>query len=228
MSGFSPAFERLGAAYAAVAAQQQEVLAGVLPANGDWTTDLASGTYTKGDVTLHVALVGSFAEKDRSWLWGWANPQFGPEHPAVLNPRPMGSRLGVPEMTTRELDLAWYDGPAQNGGELVAAVTNGLLGLSGTISGRYDGGVAYFAVRDPAVPGTVWDSIAAPRLITDGLSLFPADHRLTVLRFFSHHRLPYRQTETSITAKLPDGGSCVARFDDQDRLTDLSMTVSGR
>jgi hypothetical protein len=228
MSGFSPAFERLGAAYAAVAAQQQEILAEVLPANADWTTDLTTGTYTQGDVTLHVALVGSFAEHDRSWLWGWANPQFGPEHPAVLNPRPMGSRLGVPEMTTSELDLAWYDGQARNAGELVALVTNGLLGLSGIIPGRYDGGVAYFAVRDPAVPGAVWDPVTAPRMITGGLSLFPADHRLTVMRFFSHHRLPYRQTETSIVAKAPDGASFVAEFDRQDRLTDLSVTVSGR
>ncbi|MFL6056064.1 MAG: DUF6882 domain-containing protein [Actinoallomurus sp.] len=227
MSGFSPAFERLGAAYAAVAAQQQEVLAKFLPA-ADWSTDLATGTYTQGDVTLHVALIGSFAENDRSWLWGWANPQFGPEHPSVLNPRAMGSRLGVPELTTPELDLAWYEGPARNGGDLVAMVTTGLLGLNGTIPGRYDGGVAYFAVRDPAVPTATWDSVAAPRLITSGLSLFPADHRLTVMRFFSHHRLPYRQTETSITAKLPDGTSCVAQFDDRDRLTDLSTTILGR
>jgi hypothetical protein len=227
MSGFSPAFERLGAAYAAVAAQQQEVLTDFLPAT-DWTTDLTAGTYTRGDVTLHVALIGSFAEKDRGWLWGWANPQFGPEHPAVLNPRPMGSRLGVPEMTSPELDLAWYEGPAGNGGDLVAMVTACLLGLNGTIPGRYDGGVAYFAVRDPAVPTAGWDPVTAPRLITGGVSLFPTDPRLTVMRFFSHHRLPYRQSETSITANLPDGGTCVAEFDERDRLTDLSMTVPGR
>ncbi|MCO6005878.1 hypothetical protein NE236_12875 [Actinoallomurus purpureus] len=227
MSGFSPAFERLGAAYAAVAAQQQEVLAEFLPA-ADWNTDLATGTYTQGDVVLHVALIGSFAEDDRSWLWGWANPQFGAEHPAVLNPRAMGSRFGVPEMTTPELDLSWYEGPARNGGDLVAMVATSLLGLTGMIPGRYDGGVAYFAVRDPAVPTAAWDSVTAPRLITSGLSLFPADHRLTVMRFLGHHRLPYRQTETSITAKLPDGGSCVAEFDEQDRLANLSMTLPGR
>src|SRR4051812_16580598 len=225
MSGFSPAFERLGAAYAAVAAQKQEVLAEFLPAAADWNTDLATGTYTKGDVTLHVALIGSFAENDRSWLWGWANPQFDPAHPGVLNPQAMGSRLGIPEMTSRELDLSWYEGPARNGGELLAMVATGMLGLTGTIPGPYDGGVAYFAVRDPAVPAAAWDSVTAHRLITIGLSLFPADHRLTVMRFFSHHRLPYRQTETSITATLPDGGACVVDFDDQDRLANLSMTV---
>ena len=43
MSGFSPAFDRLGAAYAAISAQQQEALVDFLPA-ADWSADLATGT----------------------------------------------------------------------------------------------------------------------------------------------------------------------------------------
>jgi hypothetical protein len=225
MSGFSPAFERLGAAYAAIAAQQQEALADFLPA-ADWSADLAIGTYTQGDVTLRVALLGSFAEENRSWLWGWANPQFGPEHPAVVNPSAIGARLAVPELTAPELDLAWYDGPARSAGDVVAMAATGLLGSPGTIPGRYDGGVAYFAIRDPGAPRAPWDSITAARMITSGLTLFPADHRLTVTRFFSHHRLPYRETEASITATLPDGGSCTAEFDDDDRFVSLSTGLT--
>jgi hypothetical protein len=224
MSGFSPAFERLGAAYAAIAAQQQEVLADFLPA-ADWSADLAAGTYTQGDITLRVALLGSFAEENHSWLWGWANPQFGPGHPAVVNPSALGARLAIPELTIPELDLSWYDGPARGGGDVVAMATTGLLGSPGTVPGRYDGGVAYFAVQDPAAPIAVWDPITAPRMITSGITLFPADHRLTVARYFSHHRLPYRETETSITATLPDGGPCTAEFDDDDRFISLSMEL---
>lgn len=223
MSGFSPAFERLGAAYAAVAAQRQEALAEFLP-TADWNADLAAGVFTQGDVTLRVALLGSYAEEKRSWLWGWANPRFGPEHPTVVDTRTMGARLGVPELTTPELDLTWYDGPAPNGGDLIAMATTGLLGLPATIPGRYEAGVAYFAVRDPALPSPRWDSVTAPRMVTSGITLFPADHRLSVMRFFSHHRLPYRETKRSITARLPDGGSCTAEFDAEDRLT--SMTVA--
>jgi hypothetical protein len=227
MSGFSPAFERLGAAYAAIAAQQQEALVDFLPA-ADWSADLTTGTYTQGEVTLRVALLGSFAEEGRSWLWGWANPQFGPDHPAVVNPSAIGARLGVAELTEPELDLAWYEGPARNGGDMVAMATTGLIGSSGTIPGRYDGGVAYFAIQDPAAPIAGWDPITAARMITSGISLFPADHRLTVTRFFSHHRLPYEEAELTITATLPEGGTCVAEFDDDDRFMSLSMELGVR
>jgi hypothetical protein len=227
MSGFSPAFDRLGAAYAAISAQQQEALGDFLPA-ADWSADLAAGTYTQGDVTLRVALLGSFAEESRSWLWGWANPQFGPEHPAVVNPSAAGARLAIPELTTPELDLSWYDGPARSGGDVVAMATTGLIGSPGAIPGSYDGGVAYFAIQDPAAPIPGWDSLSAPRMITSGLTLFPADHRLTVARFFSHHHLPYRETETSIVATLPEGGTCTAEFDDDDRFISLSMDLVPR
>jgi hypothetical protein len=226
MSGFSPAFERLGAAHAAIAAQQQEALVDLLPA-ADWSADLTTGTYTQGEVSLRVALLGSFAEEGRTWLWGWANPQFGPDQTAVVNPGAIAARLGVPELTEPELDLAWYDGPARNGGDMIAMATTGLIGSPGTIPGRYEGGVAYFAIQDPAAPLPGWDPITAPRMITSGISLFPADHRLTVTRFFSHHRLAYQESETSITATVPDGGACTAEFDD-DRFVSLSMEPRAR
>jgi hypothetical protein len=223
MSGFSPAFDRLGAAYAAISAQQQEALVDFLPA-ADWSADLTTGTYTQGDVTLKVALIGSFAEENRSWLWGWANPQFGPDHPAVVNASPAGARLNIPELTARELDLSWYDGPARSGGDIVAMATTGLIGSPGAIPGSYDGGVAYFAIQDTSAPIPGWDSVSAPRMITSGITLFPADHRLTVAKFFSHHHLPYRETERSITASLPEGGTCVAEFE-EDRFTSMSMEL---
>lgn len=222
MSGFSPAFERLGAAYAAIAAQRQEALVDFLP-TADWSADLTTGTYTQGEVTLKVALLGSFAEENGSWLWGWANPRFGPEHPAVVNPSAAGARLAIPELTAPELDLSWYDGPARSGGDIVAMATTGLLRSPGAIPGGYDGGVAYFAIQDASAPVPGWDPVTAPRMITSGLTLFPADHRLTVTRFFSHHRLQYRETETSVRATLPGGGACVADFDDGDRFLSLAI-----
>jgi hypothetical protein len=227
MSGFSPAFDRLGAAYAAIAAQQQEALVDFLPA-ADWSADLATGTYKQGDVTLHVALLGSFAEENRSWLWGWANPQFGPDHPAVVNPSADGARLAIPELTAPELDLSWYDGPARSGGDIIAMATTGLIGSPGAIPGSYEGGVAYFAIQDPLAPVPGWDPLTAPRMITSGITLFPADHRLTVTRFFSHHHLPYRENEATITAMLPDGGACTAEFDDEDRFISLVTDVLAR
>ncbi|MDX6430916.1 MAG: hypothetical protein QOE54_3282, partial [Streptosporangiaceae bacterium] len=213
------AFDRLGSALGAVVLQQQETLAEFLPRE-DWSADLAERTYTSGGVTVRVSLLGSYAGREKTWLWGWANPQFGPGHPAVqptLSVQEMGERLGVPELTTPEVDLSWYQGPAAHGGELIAMIAAGLLGGGGYIGAGYDGGSAYLHVDDPAVPAARWDPIPVPRLIINAASLFAGDPHLTLARFLSHHRVPYRQSAGMTEARMPGGGTARAMFDDEGR-----------
>ena len=215
MSGFSPAFTRLGAAFAAVVLHQQETLADFLP-RAEWSADLTAREYLTGGVTVRVSLLGSYAERERTWLWGWANPQFGPQHAAVaptLPVRELGERLGVSELVTQEVDLTWYDGPAAHGGEPIAMVAVGLLGGGGYIGARYDGGSAYLHVDDPQVPKATWDPEQLSRLILGSVALFPDDHQLTVARYLSHHGVAYRRTPEAIEAFLPDGGIGRASFD---------------
>lgn len=225
---FSPAFERLGAAAAAVVLQQQEALAEFLPRE-DWNADLTARTYTSGGVSVRVSLLGSYAVRERTWLWGWANPQFGDEHPAVaptLAVRELGERLGIPEFVTPEVDLSWYEGPAGHGGELIAVAAAGVLGGGGYIGAGYDGGSAYLHVDDPEAPLAGWDAIPVPRLIMNAVSLFPQDPHLTLARFLSHHRVPYRQTADVTEARLPGGGTARAMFDDQGRFTNWEARLS--
>ena len=229
---FSPAFDRLGAALTAVVLRQQEVLSEVLPRE-DWNADLAARTYTSGGVTVRVSLLGSYAEQERTWLWGWANAQFGPDHPAVvptLPVRDIGERLGVPELTTSEIDLSRYDGPAGHGGELIAVAATGLLGGGGYIGAGYPGGSAYLHVDDPRVPQASWDPIGVPRLILNAISLFPSDQRLTVARFLSHHQVAYRETREAIQTWPPGSGSARATFDEADRFVgwEADLTASPR
>src|SRR5919198_1920511 len=217
--GVSRAFGRLGAALSAVVLQQQEALAEFLPRE-DWSADLAARTYTSGGVTVRVALLGSYAVQERTWLWGWANPQFGPDHPAVapvLSVREMGERLGVAELTTPEVDLARYQGPAAHGGELIAVAAAGLLGGGGYIGAGYEGGSAYLHVDDPQVPRAIWDGISVPRLIISATTLFPDDPNITLARFLSHHRVAYRQGPGTTDVRLPGGGTARAVFDETGR-----------
>jgi hypothetical protein len=230
-TGFSKAFGRLGAALSAVVLQQQETLAEFLPRE-DWNADLAARTYTSGGVTVRVALLGSYAVQERTWLWGWANPQFGPDHPAVapvLSVREMGDRLGVPELTTPEVDLTGYDGPAAHGGELIAVVAAGLLGGGGYIGAGYEGGSAYLHVDDPQVPRAIWDTVSVPRLIISAAALFPGDATLTLARLLSHHRVAYRQGPGTTDVRLPGGGSARAVFDDLGRFANWenNLTATG-
>ncbi|WP_242902056.1 DUF6882 domain-containing protein [Actinomadura terrae] len=219
MSGFSPAFERLGAALAAVVLQRQETLAEFLPRE-DWSADLTARTYASGGVTVRVSLLGSYAARERTWLWGWANPQFGPDHPAVaptLIIRTLGERLGVTEFTTPEVDLSWYEGPAGHGGELVAMAAGGVLGGAGYIGAGYDGGSAYLHVDDPQAPPAGWDPVPVPRLLSNAASLFPHEPRLTLAGLLSHHRVPYRQTDVLTELHPPEGGTTRAHFDNLGR-----------
>lgn len=228
MSGFSPAFERLGSALAAVVLQQQETLAEYLPRE-DWSADLAARTYTSGRVTVRVSLLGSYAEREQTWLWGWANPQFGQSHPAVvptLAVRAMGERLGVAELVTPEVDLSWYDGPAAHGGEPIAIAAAGLLGGGGYIGAGYDGGSAYLHVDDPQVPRAGWDPIPVPRLIINAVSLFPGDPHLTLARLLSHHRVPYRQSGSLTEVRMPGGGTARAMFDGEGRFVNWEASLT--
>ncbi|MFI0445211.1 DUF6882 domain-containing protein [Actinomadura sp. 6N118] len=228
MSGFSPAFERLGAALAAVVLQQQETLAEFLPRE-DWSADLTARTYTSGGVTVRVSLLGSYAANERTWLWGWANPQFGDAHPAVaptLAIRTLGERLGIPEFTTPEIDLSWYEGPAGHGGELIAMAAGGVLGGGGYIGAGYDGGSAYLHVDDPQAPPAIWDPVPVPRLISNAVSLFPREPRLTLARLLSHHTIPYRESEGQTEVLLPGGGKAHAQFDGLGRLVHWDAELS--
>ncbi len=227
MSGFSSAFERLGAALSAIVLQQQEALAGYLP-RADWSADLGARTYTSGGTTVRVGLLGSYAQRERTWLWGWANGQFGPEHPAVvptLAVREVGERLAIPEFTTPELDLSWYRGPAAHGGELIALAASGVLAGSGYIGAGYDGGSAYLQVDDDQVPRAPFDPVPVPALITNAVALFPGDHRLTLTRFLSHHKVPFRQKGQTTEVRLPGGGTARARFDAQGRFSAWEATL---
>ncbi len=227
MSGFSPAFERLGAALAAVVLQRQEALAEFLPRE-DWSADLTARTYTSGGVTVRVSLLGSYAVRERTWLWGWANPQFGDEHPAVaptLVVRTVGERLGITEFTTPEVDLSWYEGTAGHGGELIAMAAGGVLRGGGYINAGYDGGSAYLHVDDPRVPATSFDPVTVPRLLKDATGLFPHEPRLTLAGFLAEHRVGYRQTDME-TEVLAPGARARVHFDGLGRFLDWRSELS--
>jgi hypothetical protein len=56
-----------------------------------------------------------------------------------------------------------------------------------------------------------------PRLIINAASLFAGDPHLTLARFLSHHRVPYRQSAGMTEARMPGGGTARAMFDDEGR-----------
>jgi hypothetical protein len=180
-----------------------------------------------------VSLLGSYAEREQTWLWGWANPQFGEGHPAVaptLAVRAMGLRLGIPELVTPEVDLSWYQGPAAHGGEPIAVAAAGLLAAvttgGGYIGAGYEGGSAYLHVDDPQVPQAAWDPVPVPRLVVNAVQMFPGDPHLTLAALLSHHHVAYHHRAGMTEVRLPGGGTARAMFDAAGRFIDWEASLT--
>lgn len=76
--------------------------------NGDWAVDLDLGTITwtnaRVTATAPVQVIGTYNQKDGTWLWGWDHPSV--PSPASLSAKAMkayGERHGVTSYTTRKI-----------------------------------------------------------------------------------------------------------------------------
>ena len=60
------------------------------------------------------------------------------------------------------------------------------------------------------MPRAPFDPIPVPSLLMSAVALFPSDPRLTLTRFLSHHRVPFRRSGAVTEARLPGGGTARA------------------
>ncbi|WUJ69995.1 hypothetical protein OG809_33470 [Kribbella soli] len=224
---FGSDFQAYGGWIAAAAIQQQDLFNEVV-GPGSLHADLDARTLTgEGTALGGVSLLGSFSHQDSTWLWGWANPGFGPDAPAVAPTdaiRQFGGRHGIDEFTTGSLDLSGFPQPAQ--AAITLAITAGaVLGGRGVWSTAInDGrGQVYLHVADERLPLAGFDAIATPRLLMTAVSVFPSDHRQVVRGYFQHFGLPYDEGPDAIRGTAPNGSAVVATFDDLGRIGNVSV-----
>jgi hypothetical protein len=224
---FSPEFQAYGGWIAAAAIQQQDLFNEVV-GQDSLQADLDARTLSSERGVLGgISLLGSFSELDRTWLWGWANPGFGPDAPAVaptLPIREFGQRHRIAEFTTDSPDLSGFEQPAQ--AAIMLAITAGtVLGGRGVWSTAInDGrGHVYLHVADQQLPQAGFDAIATPRLLMTGISVFPADHRQVVRGYLQHFGMQYDEAPDGIRATAPDGGTLTVDFDDHGRIGNIGV-----
>lgn len=219
---FSGPFQKFGATVAAAAIQQQDLFNATLGPADRWA-DLDARTLTGADgVLTGVSLLGSFSHLTRTWLWGWANPSFPQDHPAIapgLRIREFGTQYGILEFTTGEPELAGFAAPQQ--AAITLAIAAGVvLGGQGTWSTAInDGkGAVYLHLDDSLLPTASFDPIATPRLLMAAVSAFPADHRRVVRGYLKHFKIPYAESSDAVSGKAADGSTVTASFDQYGRL----------
>jgi len=224
---FSPEFQAFGGWIAAAAIQQQDLFNDVVgPDSLEADLDARTLSSERG-VLGGISLLGSFSELDRTWLWGWANPGFGPDAPAVaptLAIREFGERHGIAEFTTDSPDLGGFEQPAQAAITLAIAAGSVLGGRGVWSTAINEGrGHVYLHVADEQLPRADFDAIATPRLLMTAVSVFPADHRQVVRGYLQHFGLRYDESAEAIRGTAPDGGPVVVEFDDLGRIGNISV-----
>jgi hypothetical protein len=229
-SSYSPAFEAFGAERSAAAMQQQEALNAFLGTEYR-TADLESRTLRSDGLEIGgVTSLGSFSHLSQTWLWTWANPNFGWDHPAVAPVRAVhdyGVRHDIPELTTGHLDLGGFPDPHQAATTMAIAAGH-VLGGNGIWSCAINEGkgAAYVHLDDPQLPSAAFDPNTAPRLLMTAVQVFPDDHRRVVRGYFDRHGAPYEETPETITGGPPGGGSITVAFDAEGRVEQLTAALS--
>lgn len=220
----------MAAAYAAVVAERQMVFERLASAE-TWTADLDERRLHVGDRTFEVSFLGSAAEVEGTWLWGWANAAFGLEHVAtapIAELVAIGHKYDVPELTAPSLPLsslanAGIQGPGHGPGDTLAVTACGLLDASAYYAGEYDGGTAYMLVTDASVPRPIVDVAGLPKLIETATAMFPHDHRLTVETYLGVHGIAATTYGEFLTAHFDSGEKISFTFDERGELTDLHL-----
>ena len=224
---FSPEFQAYGAWVAAAAIQQQDLFNDVVGTDS-LAANLDARTLTgERGVLTGVSLLGSFSHLDNTWLWGWANPGFGPDAPGVVATRPIrdfGDRHGITEFTAESPDLNGFPDPSQAAITLAITAGSVLSGRGVWSTAINDGrGHVYLHVADEQLPQAGFDAIATPRLLMTAASVFPSDHRQVVRGYLQHFGLQYDESPDAIRGTAPDGSTVVASFDAQGRIGNVTV-----
>ncbi|GAB3302234.1 hypothetical protein EK0264_01675 [Epidermidibacterium keratini] len=220
-----PTLDVIAAAYAAVVLERQDAFE-ALAGGASWDADLAAARLQIGERTLRIALLGSASDADGSWLWAWDNPTFGPDHPATRPLRALvevGREHDIPELVRPVVPLSSLSDPGDGPAMTIVTAASGLLGAGGYWPAPYDGGIAYLAVLDRALPAPTPDALALAELMQRAITAYPHDNRLTVETYLGVHGLSARVEASTVVAEL-GGREARFEFDATDRLTALEVS----
>jgi hypothetical protein len=226
----SPEFETLYGRHVIASFEKQFHLADVVGTRS-WGFSMDDGllTFTDDDaqpagppIAFAAQLLGSAADRDHTWLWSWANEAS--QIPAALTQGAQRLRESgmAPEFTTATfaLDLENVDD------HRLALMSSGVLAADAYYRGPYNGGAAFFVLRDERLR---LPAPAGPRIIStisQAISSVPiVDHRAAITAYFDARGLqPSADGDNAIVGTMTDG-ELRAEFDMQGRLADLHGTL---
>jgi hypothetical protein len=192
----------------------------------DWHFDLTAGTLTFGDrYRWSVQLLGTESEASRTWLWAWANPSaLSPDRlRAALTLREFGRERNLPEFVEPQLLLNAVDG------HLLGMIAAGLLNANAYYRAPYEGGAAVFLITDEAFPRCQEPPLSRiAAVFPQAIAAFALpDHKRALEGYLQSYGLACADEHGRIVVREEGEPVLIASFDEQNRLSELHVTLAG-
>lgn len=181
------------------------------------------GKMTKVEQSYELQVLGSEASGLNTWLWIWANQ--GVNYPesvkqASLKMRQFGEREGIPEFTQGEFSCESLSG------ENLAMIASGVLDALSYVPLPYGGGCAYMLLYGDKKPHAVSNPL--PRILTVFPQVLSAmsipNHKQAMMGYLDFYSVPFTDRGSVLDARH-DCGNIEAKFDEMNRLVDLSAKM---
>ena len=201
------------------------------PYAGNFQVDLNTQSYTfVGRETLEAKLhfIGSAAPGPKSWMWGWNNINGFPDAAVASSGRvkEFGARFHLSELTSSEVPLLSEPRvDARVYGAVAGLICGGLPNYLVPLGG---GSVAAMLLEAPQFapgkPSIVRATTVIPEAAEDGVI---SDWRRALSSYAQRRGFRYEpQPDGTVSLGAADGTATLT-FDDQNRLTNMSMSASG-
>lgn len=185
----------------------QHAFAQLVVKNQDWNVDFTKGEIAFGTNVYPIQFLGSEANNDGSWLWGWENINGFSEEILKLaqETKQLGETMNLDALMVPE--FAYDD---HFNAHTLGIVACGLAQDFAYYRGPHAGGAILVAVSN--LPEEVFapiDAMAFVHIITQCIQQYPCDQRILCEAFLQWNE----------TASTWDGLTLFAHFDQEMRIT---------
>lgn len=184
-----------------------------------WSLDLKEGKITLGAHVFPVQVLGTAADADQTWLWGWANTASGIPESALKSARVMqrlGEQHGIKELTDALVPVARLDPGALT---LVAA---GVCSAAFFYRAAYEGGAAYLLIPAPGLGLAPADPARASTVITSFIADHAVNHRESIRHFAKYMKFMVVESGPRLVVRSA-AGALSLEFDALDRMTRMTL-----
>ena len=192
----------------------EEVLTGT-----SWNLDLNAGIITFGpERVFPMQVLGSFDKSTEIWTWGWANEKTKIPEPLLLQARQLreyGEEHQIQMFTLPQFNSSISDL------YFLGSIAVGLFESSASYMADYGGGMLLVTMESAEIdqfPKADLERI--PRVFTQITAGYAMEHRAALLHYLARKGYTAIETGHIISAEV-DGGSIVATFSDEGRITNM-------